>query len=120
MPGKTSGFAALVKTEVLHVTVTPCSVHQCALLCKTLPWILRESLATVVKVFYDFVRAKSWITDCARGFVTKKSTVVRVAKFRKAKTFNRGLLKRFCQEVGATRKFTCFRKTNSIARILPA
>lgn len=56
----------------------------------------------------------------------EKSTVVKVAKFMKAKTFNQGLLKRFCQEVGATMKFfatykfTGFQKTNSTARILMA
>lgn len=46
----------------------------------------------------------------------EKSTVMKIAKFRKAKTFNQGLLKRFCQEVGAimkcfaTHKFTGFRR----------
>lgn len=53
MPGKTSGFAALVKTEALHVTVTHCFVHQYAVGCKTIPSILREILSIVVKVFYS-------------------------------------------------------------------
>lgn len=72
MPSKTYGFTALVKSEALPVTVTPSCVHQNALMCKTLPLIPRESLSTVVKVSYCFTKAKFWIIDCARGFVTKK------------------------------------------------
>lgn len=48
MPGKTSGFPALVKTEALHVTVTPFFVHQYTPMCKIPPSILREVLSTVI------------------------------------------------------------------------
>ena len=93
---------ALVKSEVLPVTVTPSCVHQNVPVYKTLSLIPRESLSIVVKVSYCFIRAKFWITDCARGSVTKKSTVERGAKFSKARTLNKGFLAGFCGEGNGT------------------
>lgn len=59
MPGKTSSFAALVNTGVVHVVMTRCFVHQYALGCKTLPTISpARNLTYCCKVFYCFMSAK--------------------------------------------------------------
>jgi len=73
MLGNKSGFAARVKKEVPHVTVTHCVLHRHALAAKTLPEQLKNVLSIVVSAV-NFIRGQA---------------------------LNHRLFKVFCDEIGA-------------------
>ena len=73
MLGNKSGFAAHVKKEVPHVTVTHCVLHRHALAAKTLPQQLKNVLSIVVSAV-NFIRGQA---------------------------LNHRLFKVFCDEIGA-------------------
>ena len=69
MLGNTSGFAALVK-KAPQVIVTHCFLHQHALASKTLPALLKEVLATSVKMSISSEQLLQTISFL-RGFIKK-------------------------------------------------
>lgn len=124
MPGKTSGFAALThRSSACHCDSLLCSSVRTGMQDSTIN--PERSLIYCENILLPY-EGQALIHSLCKKICHEKSTVVKVAKVIKAKTFNQGLLKRFCQEVGATmrffaaHKFTGLQKTNSTARILTA
>ena len=55
MLGNCSGFAAILKKEILKLKVTHCLLHQQTLAFKTLPPCLKNALNSCVKIM-DYIR----------------------------------------------------------------
>lgn len=123
--GKISGLVALVKIELS-------TCHCDSILCSSLCIGVQDSIIDPGRKLIYYCGSILLLHECQalnhslyKRICHEKSTVMKIAKFRKAKTFNQGLLKRFCQEVGAimkcfaTHKFPSFRRI-STAKILTA